>query len=297
VLEYKDNQAPSPSMVSKVRCNDKTYKSDMNIEVALKEPRLYAAFYEWAVANLCAENLQFYEDADKFKNDQDDSQIEQQAEKIYCKFIKEGTFHQINLDHETKKDIALAIHNKRIHRQMFTPAQCLIMELIKYDLLVKFRESDNYKEFLGLPVAPNNKRMIIRKNSLKRVAKMPHVAPESIYHLEKCLVDPIAMDEFLSFTKAEYSDALLLFYLDVEKFKGNPSVGFAAEIFNKYLAESSVNEVDADPKIKRMIWKTIEEGAISADLYDKLQSQVFSVMAQDNFFRFQLKMISRLAIN
>jgi len=272
-------------------------KSDMNVESALKEPRLYAAFYEWAIANLCAENLQFYEDADKFKNDQDNTQLEQDAEKIYLKFVKEGAYNQINLDYETRRDITLAMHNKKLHREMFIPAQCMIMELIKYDLLVKFRESDNYKEFLGLPVVPNSKRVLPRKNSLKRVAKMPHVSAESIYHLEKCLVDPIATDEFLSFSKAEFSDALLLFYLEVEKFRENPSVEFATEIFNKYLSETSADEVDADPKIKRMIWRTIQNGSASADIFDKLQSQVFAVMAQDNFFRFQLKMISRLAIN
>jgi len=276
--------------------NEKVNSKYSDMESALTDPRLYSVFYNWAVANLCAENLQFYEDAEKFK-EANSTCIEEEAQTIYCKFIKEGSYSQINLDYETRKDITLAIHNKTYHKDMFVPAQCMIMELIKYDLLVKFTDSNDYRGYKGLPVLQHDKRALPRKNSLKRVAKMPRICAESIYHLEKCLVDPIAIEEFLSFTKAEFSDSLLLFYLDVQKFRESPSLDYATNIFNRYLSETSADEVDADPKVKKMIWRIIQDRRVTADLFDKLQAQVFAVMAQDNFFRFQLKMISRLAIN
>lgn len=277
-------------------CSNTNKHSDMNVDVALKDPRLYPVFYDWAVANLCSENLQFYEDAEKYKGT-DPTSMRQEAERIYLKFIKEGSYSQINLDYETRRDITQAIQLNMHHKDMFVPAQCMIMELIKYDLLVKFMDSNDYRGYKGLPVVYHDKRALPRKNSLKRVAKMPRICAESIYHLEKCLVDPIAMEEFLSFTKAEFSDALLLFYLDVQQFRENPSLSCAINIFERYLSETSLDEVDADPKVKKMIWRIIQGGSVTADLFDKLQSQVFAVMAQDNFFRFQLKMISRLAIN
>jgi len=276
--------------------NQKVNSKYSDMESALTDPRLYSVFFNWAVANLCSENLLFYEDAEKFK-EADVINIKEEAERIYLKFITEGSYIQINLDYETRKDITHAIQNKTYHRDMFVPAQRMIMELIKYDLLVKFMDSNDYRGYKGLPMLQHDKRALPRKNSLKRVAKMPQICAESIYHLEKCLVDPIAIEEFLSFTKAEFSDALLLFYLDVQKFRESPSLDYATNIFSRYLSDTSVDEVDAPPKVKKMIWRIIQDGQVTADLFDKLQAQVFAVMAQDNFFRFQLKMISRLAIN
>jgi len=272
--------------------------SEMNVDNVLNEPKLYAVFYEWAIANLCSENLSFYADADQFKKLEDSALIQKEAMRIYLKFIKENSYNQINLDFETKRDINLLINNGTPHKGMFVPAQCMIMELIKYDLLVKFMDSDNYRIFKGLPVPHNESRLLLpRKNLVKRVEEMPHVCAASISKLENCLVDPIAMKEFLSFSKEEFSDSLLLFYLDVQKFREAPTPEFATKIYNTFLSEASDTEVDADPKIKKQIWKTIQSGSVTGDLFDKLQTQVFAVMAQDNFFRFQLKMISRLAIN
>lgn len=76
----------------------------------------------------------------------------------------------------------------------------------------------------------------------------------------------------------------------------NPSKEFAETIFKTFLGTESQDEVDTDPKIKKQIWANIETGNVQHDLFDKLQIQVFSCMAQDNFFRFQNYMISRLAI-
>jgi len=268
----------------------------VNVEAVLKDPTLYSIFKEWSIANLCSENLLFYADVEEFKRESDSGLLEQGAERIFGKFVKDGAYNQINIDYETRKNITNAVHNRCFNRDMFDAAQFLVMDLIKYDLLVKFLDSDSYREYKGLPLL-QDKRILPRKNSAKRVAKMPRVCAESIYRLEKCLLDPVAIEEFLEFTKSEYSDSLLLFYLAVQRFRDDPSVAIAEQIFNKYLSATSEDEVDADPKVKKLILRTLETGQVTRDLFDKLQAQVFAVMAQDNFFRFQLKMISRLAVN
>jgi len=270
--------------------------NNMNLEFVLKDPTLYAVFKDWSIANLCSENLFFYADVEDFRTVADNGELEHEAEKIFEKFIKDGALNQINLDHETRQNIAHAVRSRRYHKEMFDAALFMIVDLIKYDLLVKFLDSDTYREHKGLPPL-QDKRLLPRKNSAKRVAKMPRILPESIYHLEKCLLDPVAIEEFLEFTRSEYSDSLLLFYLAVQKFRDDPSVPNAENIFAKYLSASSADEVDADPKIKKLIQQAMKSGHVTKDLFDKLQAQVFAVMAQDNFFRFQLKMISRLAVN
>jgi len=233
-------------MVSKHRTKPGCKYTDMCTEI-FKDLKLYAVFYDWAVSNLCAENLQFYTEADKFKKIEDQNLLSQEANRIFQKYIKEQAYSQVNLDHITRRDITIAINNNSPTKNMFVDAQMLVMELIRYDLLVKFAESDIYRDFR----ANRGGKEIPKKNLVSRIAKMPCIFTSSISKLENCLVDPIAIQEFLEFTKEEFSDALLRFYLDVKKYQENPSLELANEIFEKYLSPSSTEEVDADPRIKK----------------------------------------------
>jgi len=265
--------------------------TDANLEHFLKEPSLFQLFYKWAVDNLCHENLSFYMDVESFKNLKTDDEIRREAHRIYHKYIKDRAENQVNLDFESKKDVGDKLANP--NNDIFTQAQFTIHELIKYDLLTKFLDSDVYRSTRGLPSLI--KHNIPRKGKVP-VADMPKVSTESVQKLDVCLRDPIALEEFLKFTKKEFSDALPLFYLEVQKFQQNPSREYATTIFKKFLGADSEDEVDTDPKIKKQILMNIEAGNVQRDLFDKLQIQVFACMAQDNFFRFQNYMISRLAV-
>lgn len=123
--------------------------SDINVDLVLSDAALYSAFKDWSIANLCSENLLFYVDVEEFKKTEDIEQLEQQGERIFEKFVKDGAYNQINLDHETRQDITRSVHNRYYHKDMFKGAQYLVMDLIKYDLLVKFAESDIYREYKG----------------------------------------------------------------------------------------------------------------------------------------------------
>jgi hypothetical protein len=265
------------------------------VDIAMSHPVIFPIFYDWSVANLCSENLAFYQDVEKFRKMDDEAAIQKEANRIYLKYIKDNSYSQINLDADTKKEITGAVTNK-VSQIMFDSARIMVLELIKYDLLVKFLDSDEYRAWKGLP-CQKKLRSLPRKNIGKRVAEMPNISTASITKLENCLLDPVAIDEFRQFTKEEFSDALLAFYLEVQKFHESPSVQYANQIYARYLSHESDEEVDTDPKIKKHILQIIATGTVTPDLFDKLQTQVFSVMAQDNFFRFQLRMISRLAIN
>lgn len=276
----------------KVKTNIKKnsiFQKELNLEKIIKDPNVFPVFQRWAAENLCAENLLFYFEVERFSTLTEPEKIKEEAQRIYNKFIKEKSECQINLDFESKKEIADRIANPS--GDMYNQAFYIVCDNIKYDLVGKFLDSDTYREWKGLPKTA--KHSIPRKN---KPADIPKVNPDSLSRLDVCLKDPEALEEFLKFTKKEYSDAVLLFYLEVEKFQENPSVEYALQIFQQYLGTESKDEVDTDPKVKKQIWQLIQDKSVQRNLFDKLQTQVFAVMAQDSFFRFQNYMISRLSL-
>jgi len=273
--------------------NEDTLKviTDANVKHFLHDPHYYQLFFKWATDNLCSENLLFYVDVENYKNIQDEEEAKKEAERIYQMYIKDDADYQVNLDFESKKEVSDGLHSPS--RSIFDQSQYTVHELIKYDLLSKFLDSDDYRVTHGLPTLY---KRYIPKRIICNVKDMPRLTTECVQKLEVCLSNPVARQEFLTFSRSELSAALPLFYLEVEKFKGQPSHDLAVTIYQKYLGKDSEDEVDADPRIKKMILQNIEAGNIRPDLFDKLQVQVFSCMAQDNFFRFQKYMIRRLAV-
>jgi len=265
--------------------------TDANLEHFLHDQPSYQLFLKWAEDNLCSENLWFYADVENYKNIQDDEYARTEAERIYHKYIKDKADFQVNLDFESKKEVEDGLINP--NRHIFDQSQYTVHELIKYDLLTKFLDSDIYRVNVGLPTL---RKLNIPRRVAAKVSEMPRLSTESVQKLDVCLRDPVAREEFLNFTKREYSSALPLFYLEVQKFQRQPTPELAETIYEKYLGPDSEDEVDADPRIKRTIQQSINSGNIQHDLFDKLQIQVYSCMAQDNFFRFQKYMISRLAV-
>lgn len=264
--------------------------TDATLEKFLHDPQYYEVFNRWAVDNLCSENLLFYTAVENYKKMEESEEARVEAALIYHTYIKDNAQNQVNLDFESKKEVEDRLSEPT--KNMFDGSQYTIHELIKYDLLTKFMDSDVYRLTVGLPTL--TRLHIPRKN--QRVSDMPKLCTESVQKLEVCLRDPIARDEFLTFTRKEYSSALPLFYLDVVTFQEQPTPELASTIYKKYLGEDSEEEVDTDPKIKKVIYQNIQSGHIQADMFDKLKVQVYSCMAQDNFFRFQKEMIRRMAV-
>lgn len=166
------------------------------------------------------------------------------------------------------------------------------------------------------PGLPSSNRYPVNRRNNVHLVDSPHLSYDQISTLSKCLADPLALDEFLKFAYKEFSDAVVQFYIDVERYEvinhylslffvsqcsyfyyqEFPSIEFACQIFSKYLSDTSEEEVDADPKVKKNIWQQLQHGMCPADLFSSLKGQVYAVMVQDNFLRFQNHIISTLAM-
>jgi len=267
----------------------------ITLEVVLRDPVLLKLFQEWTSQNLCSENLDFWFDADNFKNIDDKDQMQHEARRIFQRYVREKAQCQINLDFETREVLEEKIKTQ-ISRDMFLHAQHIIFEAMKYDSLTKFMDSDSYREWRGLGPR-SNKSKSYRRNK-HTPSEMPNIRQDAIMVLDHCLRDEVGREEFLKFCKTEYSDGSLLFYIDVQRYKQNPSIETGTQIYNQFLDAESSNEVDSDPRIRKNLWKALQEGDLNGatENYDRLASQVYAVMAQDSFFRFQMYMLTRLSV-
>jgi len=262
-----------------------------SLENILKDKLLSELFHDWAAQNLCSENLLFFYEVEKYKAIKDPFLMKAEAHRIYAKFVRPRSVAEVNLDYDCREAIEEELANPST--TIFDDAKYVIHDLIKYDLYLKFTDSDIYRNFKGLPSAhryPQQRRRNIH------MADMPHISYDQISSLSKCLSDPLTSDEFLKFAYTEFSDAVVQFYLAVEQYENSPSYEFANSIFDKYLDRASEEEVDADPKIKRWIKEQLGAGLFPRQLFTSLKLQVYAVMVQDNFMRFQNHIITRLAM-
>jgi len=261
------------------------------LERILADRVMYELFREWAAENLCSENLLFYYEVEKFRALEDEESVPAEAQRIYSKFVRPKSATQVNLDYDCLSAIESALENPTI--AIFDEARYAVGDLIRYDLYLKFLDSDLYKEFKGLPTS--SKHHVARRRNV-HIAELPHLSYNQITSLSSCLSDPSALDEFLKFTYNEFSDGVVLFYLEVDRYERKPSIEFARKIFNKFLGFESEEEVDTDPKIKNYIRQQIQLEQSPPDLFHNLKIQVFAVMVQDNFLRFQNYILTSLAV-
>jgi len=262
-----------------------------SLEFILKDKLLSELFNDWATQNLCSENLAFYSEVDRYKTIRDPQFMKAEAQRIHNKYVRLRSVAEVNLDYEVRETIEMKLDNPCA--TIFDEAKFAVLDLIKYDLYQKFLDSDIYRNFKGLPSAhryPQQRRRNVH------LADMPHITYDQISSLSRCLHDPMAMDQFLKFAYTEFSDAVVQFYLDIERYEVFPSLEFACSIFSKYLVDSSEEEVDADPKIKKWILEQIQLGLYPSHLFTTLKLQVYGVMVQDNFMRFQTYVINSLAM-
>lgn len=154
---------------------------------------------------------------------------------------------EVNLDYECREAIEAELEHAS--GSIFDEAKFVVLDLIKYDLYVKFLESDVYRNFKGIAFK-NNKRSTSKDKTRKKkkdltghftdsllsglpstnrfpvnrrrnvhLVDSPHLSFDQISSLSKCLRDPLALDEFLKFAYKEFSDSVVQFYLDVERYE------------------------------------------------------------------------------
>jgi len=283
-------RADSPPLACKKRHSGSPVPVDP-VEHILSDKWLCELFHEWAVENLCSENLLFYEEVDKFKAIENPDVMKSEAARIFGRYVQSGAIAEVNLDHECRTAISEQIETPSAG--LFDEARQSVADMIKYDLYLKFVDSNIYRDYKGFP---STKRLPNPRHRNFRLAEVQHVTYDQITNLQTCLNNPISRDEFLKFTYNEFSDSVVQFYLDIDKFEAAPSLEFASKIFNKYLGLNPEEEVDVDPKMKRYIGDQIESGICHNKLFHTLKIALYAVMVQDNFLRFQNHVISSLAL-
>lgn len=262
-----------------------------SLEHILSDKLLCTLFHDWAVENVCSENLHFYHEVEKYTTILDPDFRKQEAYRIYGKFIQARAAAQVNLDYECQRAIEAELDHPT--PTTFEEAKYVVLDLMRFDLYLKFLGSNLYRNFKGLPCLNLSSP---KKQANFQIAAQPHLSFDQISTLTRCLEDPMALDEFLKFTCKEFSNEVVQLYLDINRYEASPALGAASEIYNKYLSGEADEEVDADPKIKLCILQQIEMGICPMDLFHTLKVQVYAVMVQDNFLRFQNYVISSLAL-
>eukprot|EP01111_Echinosteliopsis_oligospora_P004717 TRINITY_DN1777_c0_g1_i2.p1 TRINITY_DN1777_c0_g1~~TRINITY_DN1777_c0_g1_i2.p1 ORF type:complete len:254 (+),score=83.22 TRINITY_DN1777_c0_g1_i2:43-804(+) len=216
------------------------------LDYILSDVVLRGVFQEWADNNLCGENLSFFFSAVAFESlpslsppssSPSSSPLEVESRRIYEQFIKEGAPCQINLDYGEVCNIQAQLSSPS--PSMFIPAKSAILDLIQFDILGKFFASTAYSPFKGEDKQKTNKRFPPRKKATLRWRDMPSIRSDSITKLDKCIADPVALSEFMKFTKQERSDCDLRLFLAVLQFEENPTYEEAINIKKKYLEEGA----------------------------------------------------------
>ena len=122
-------------------------------------------------------------------------------------------------------------------------------------------------------------------------AKPPVQYPnnEVVSSLQSLLRDQKGLERFKEFLVGEFSVENLLFFLDVEEYRGISDTAqrqtVAQHLFNTYIIEGSMLEVNINFKSKR----TIHAGIVSPSVYtfDHAQEEIYHLMEQDSFNRFK----------
>jgi len=112
---------------------------------------------------------------------------------------------------------------------------------------------------------------------------------EHVNDLRKVLRIPLARDYLKQYLVHELSEENLMFWLDVEKYKKVPVSSreeVAMDIYNNYIAEESVLQVNIDGDCAQVITEMINKGEFTPNIFFEAQDWVFRLMETHSFPRF-----------
>ena len=66
---------------------------------------------------------------------------------IYAKYVRVRSVAEVNVDYECRETIETELHTPT--PSLFDEAKFIVLDLIKYDLYLKFIDSDIYRNFKG----------------------------------------------------------------------------------------------------------------------------------------------------
>ncbi|KAJ3444706.1 electron carrier/ protein disulfide oxidoreductase [Anaeramoeba flamelloides] len=123
-----------------------------SIEILLTIPAAVEYFSEYLNHEMCQENLLFYIAVKNFKNLLNSNQMEKKiasmAKMIYCKYIKTGSFFEVNIDYQCREKIINYVKKKEFSINMFNEAQDIVFSHLKNDQYKGFMNSRLYSKLL-----------------------------------------------------------------------------------------------------------------------------------------------------
>ncbi|KAJ3444473.1 electron carrier/ protein disulfide oxidoreductase [Anaeramoeba flamelloides] len=123
-----------------------------SIEILLTIPAAVEYFSEYLNHEMCQENLLFYLAVKNFKNllnsNQRGKKIASMAKMIYGKYIKTGSFFEVNIDYKCREKIIKCVKKKEFSINMFNEAQGIVFNHMKNDQYKAFTNSKLYSKLL-----------------------------------------------------------------------------------------------------------------------------------------------------
>jgi len=120
----------------------------------LHHPTGRSLFYTYLQSGFSEHHLAFWEVVEEYRGIEDADERKDRAEVIYNQFVKNGTKEQINITEQQR--MRVKEHVESPTKTMFDEAQLTAMELIKGNYFYKFKETQQYQQFIE-SVQKNNK--------------------------------------------------------------------------------------------------------------------------------------------
>ena len=108
---------------------------------------LLAFLREFLEAEHAGENLDFWLSVKEFASNPDVDK--RKAKHIFVTFCAEYADRQVNLPHKMLAEIDTKLKNDEVSPDIFDAARQEIFRLLERDKLVRFRQSEHFKSFLG----------------------------------------------------------------------------------------------------------------------------------------------------
>jgi len=104
------------------------------------------------------------------------------------------------------------------------------------------------------------------------------------------LEKPVARELFKKYLMSEFSVENILFYEEVDVFKGTADTSLipqkAKDIIATYILEDAERQVNISDKIKKEIDSRITSSAYTSDMFDNAQEGIIELMYLNSFYRF-----------
>ncbi|KAJ3450964.1 electron carrier/ protein disulfide oxidoreductase [Anaeramoeba flamelloides] len=142
----------SNSKIEKHKIKNKEQSNKITIdtfESLLRIPLSLDYFTEFLIERMDQENILFFQEVKKFKNNcRTEKQIEKNSKSIFKKYLKIGSQFEINIDSNTRKMIIDKFRDKVFSLSLFDEAHSIVFKHMKFQTYRLFKQSYLYEKLI-----------------------------------------------------------------------------------------------------------------------------------------------------